>query len=139
MPLSFTVMTTESADTWQPTTTLPPGGVYLMALPSRLFTTTASLSRSARIGAESGLTASVGVATTKFLAKIGLEGKGALFVSEGHQPNLHLSARNIAKADVSERRNLNAGSVLRHANLIFTRPALDAMVKELTAAKKESA
>ena len=75
----------------------------------------------------------------KFLAKIGLEGKGALFVSEGHQPNLHLSARNIAKADVSERRNLNAGSVLRHANLIFTRPALDAMVKELTAAKKESA
>ena len=75
----------------------------------------------------------------KFLTKIGLEGKGALFVSEGNQPNLHLSARNIAKTDVSERRNLNAGSVLRHANLIFTRPALDAMVKELTAAKKESA
>jgi large subunit ribosomal protein L4 len=74
----------------------------------------------------------------KFLAKIGLEGKGALFVSEGNQPNLHLSTRNIAKAGVSERRNLHAGSVLRHANLIFTRPALDAMVKELTAAKKES-
>ena len=75
----------------------------------------------------------------KFLAKVGLEGKGALFVSEGNQPFLHLSTRNIAKAGVSERRNLNAGSVLQHANLIFTRPALDAMVKELTAAKKESA
>jgi ribosomal protein L4 len=50
-----------------------------------------------------------------------------------------LSARNIPRAEVSERRNLNAGTVLQHSNLIFTRPALEALVSELKAAKKESA
>ena len=66
-----------------------------------------------------------------FLNKIGLEGKGALLVSETHQPNLWLSARNIAKISVAERRLLNAGIVMTHANLIFTKGALDALVKEL--------
>jgi len=66
-----------------------------------------------------------------FLKKIGLEGKGALLVSETHQPNLWLSARNIAKISVAERRLLNAGIVMTHANLIFTKGALDALVKEL--------
>jgi hypothetical protein len=34
---------------------------------------------------------------------------------------------------VAERRNLNAGTILQHANLIFTKAALDALVKDLTA------
>ena len=66
-----------------------------------------------------------------FLAKAGVGGKGALIVSEGHQANLHLSTRNIPKVDVSERRNLNAGEVLTHANLVFTKAAIEALVKEL--------
>ncbi len=74
-----------------------------------------------------------------FLKKVGLAGKGTLLVSEGHQEALYLSARNIPRAAVSERRNLNAGTVLQHSNVIFTKSALDALVKELQAAKKESA
>ena len=66
-----------------------------------------------------------------FLTKIGLGGKGTLLISENNQPNLWLSIRNLSKVTVAERRNLSAGSVLKHANLIFTKSALDALVKEL--------
>ena len=66
-----------------------------------------------------------------FLAKAGIGGKGALLVSEGNQPNLYLSARNIPKVSVSERRNLTAGVILTHANLVFTKGAIEALVKEL--------
>jgi large subunit ribosomal protein L4 len=75
-------------------------------------------------------------AVAAFLAKAGLAGKGTLVVSEGHQPTLHLSARNIPRVSVSERRNLNAGTVLQHSHLVFTRASLDALVTE---AKKGSA
>jgi large subunit ribosomal protein L4 len=75
----------------------------------------------------------------RFLTKAGLLGKGNLLVSEGKQDHLYLSTRNIPRTSVSERRNLNAGTILRHANVIFTRSALDALVSELKANKKESA
>ena len=71
-----------------------------------------------------------------FLKKIGIAGKATLLVSEGHQQALYLSARNIPRAAVSERRNLNAGTVLQHNNVVFTKPALDALVEELKAATK---
>ncbi|MBA3936117.1 MAG: 50S ribosomal protein L4 [Planctomycetes bacterium] len=74
-----------------------------------------------------------------FIAKIGLTGKSAIMVSEGNQTNLHLSARNLDRLVVSERRNLNAGSVLRHSRLIFTKASLDALVTELKAAKQNKA
>jgi large subunit ribosomal protein L4 len=67
-----------------------------------------------------------------FLGKVGLAGKGTLFVSESHQPNLNLSARNLPKVAVSERRNLSAGAVLQHTHLVFTRGALEALVTEVT-------
>ncbi|MBN8525406.1 MAG: 50S ribosomal protein L4 [Planctomycetes bacterium] len=70
-------------------------------------------------------------AVAKLLEKIGIMGKGALIVSEGAKPVLLKSTRNIPKVDVAERRNLNAGIVLTHANLVFAKPALDALVKEL--------
>jgi large subunit ribosomal protein L4 len=70
-------------------------------------------------------------AVAKLLEKIGLMGKGALIISEGAKPVLLKSTRNISKVDVAERRNLNAGIVLTHANLVFAKPALDALVKEL--------
>lgn len=73
----------------------------------------------------------------KFLAKSGFAGKGNLLVSEGNQNGLYLSARNIQRTDVTERRNLNAGTVLQHTNLIFTRSALDALVKELKSGKTD--
>jgi large subunit ribosomal protein L4 len=71
-----------------------------------------------------------------FLKKVGIAGKATLLVSEGHQEALYLSARNIPRAAVSERRNLNAGTVLQHSNVVFTKSALDALVKELKSADK---
>jgi ribosomal protein L4 len=68
-----------------------------------------------------------------------LLGKGNLLVSECKHDHLYLSTRNIPRTSVSERRNLIAGTILRHANVIFTRSALDALVSELKANKKESA
>jgi len=65
------------------------------------------------------------------LAKIGLEGKRSLVVSEAHASNLYLSARNIPKVSVAERRNVGAGQVLTHSNLVFTKAAIEALVKEL--------
>jgi large subunit ribosomal protein L4 len=70
-------------------------------------------------------------AVAKLLEKIGIMGKGALLVSEGAKPVLALSVRNIPKVAVAERRSLNAGDVLTAANLVFAKPALDALVKEL--------
>jgi large subunit ribosomal protein L4 len=80
-----------------------------------------------------GLDAAVGAeprtkAVSGFLSKAGLGGKGILIVSEGNQANLHLSSRNIPKVDVLERRNLNAGAVLRRPNIVFTKGALDALL-----------
>ncbi len=69
----------------------------------------------------------------KLLKEIGLGGRGVLIVSEGHNANLHLSTRNIQKADVSERRSLNAGHVLRRPHLLFAADALDKLVEELSA------
>jgi large subunit ribosomal protein L4 len=75
----------------------------------------------------------------KFLAKLGKEGKKALIVSEGNQPNLRLSSRNLSRVSVSERRNLNAGIVLVNGTIVFTKNALNALVKELNDSKKASA
>lgn len=73
-------------------------------------------------------------AVASFLGKAGL--KGTLLVSEGQGQNLYLSARNIPKVSVAERRNLSAGAVLTHTNLVFTKSALDALVKDLQSEKK---
>jgi len=66
-----------------------------------------------------------------FLRKIGKDGKKALIVSETNQANLYLSARNIPRVEVSERRNLNAGQMLVNATVIFTKAALDALITDL--------
>ncbi len=67
----------------------------------------------------------------KFLAKAGLDGKNTLVVSEGNQANLALSTRNLPRVVTTERRNLNAGIILKQGNLVFTRGALDALVSEV--------
>lgn len=66
-----------------------------------------------------------------FLSKIGIEGRSALLVSESTDKSFYLSARNLPKVSVVSRRELNAGQVLVHSNLVFTKGALDALVKEL--------
>ncbi len=70
-----------------------------------------------------------------FLKKVGISDgakhKKALIVTEGNQPGLYLSARNIPRLAVAERRNLNAGQVLLHGNVVFTRAALDALVDDV--------
>jgi large subunit ribosomal protein L4 len=65
-----------------------------------------------------------------FLAKTGVKGK-TLFVTEGNQTALVLSARNIPKISVSERRNLNAGVVLTNGTLVFAKSAIEALVNDL--------
>jgi large subunit ribosomal protein L4 len=67
----------------------------------------------------------------RFLEKTGLMGKGALLISETLQSALIRSVRNIPKVDVVIRKDLNAGTLMTHANLVFAKPALDALVKEL--------
>lgn len=65
------------------------------------------------------------------LGKLGATGRKALIVSEGHQPNLYLSARNIPRVSIASRQDLNAGEVLVNARLVFTKAALEALVGEL--------
>lgn len=72
-------------------------------------------------------------AVRSFMEGAGILGKGALIVSEGNRPNLHLSTRNLPKVDVTERRNLSAGQILQRPNLIFTAGALEALIKEVSA------
>ena len=66
-----------------------------------------------------------------FLKGAGLSGSSVLFVNDNAESNLYLSARNINKVEVVERRNLSAGPVLQRSNVVFTAAALDALVKEL--------
>jgi len=80
-------------------------------------------------------------AISGFLGKAGLMKSGArsaLMVSEGLVSNLYLSARNIPKVSVSERRNLSAGAILTHSSLVFTKAALEALVSELTSDSVEN-
>jgi len=78
-------------------------------------------------------------AVAGFLAKAGIAGRKILFVSEGNQPVLHRSARNIPRVSVSERRNLNAAVVLTHAQVVFTRAALDALLADIKAGNAKGA
>ena len=88
---------------------------------------------SGKISAVEGLdlTAPKTRTVTRFLEKAGLMGKGALLISETLQAALVRSVRNIPKVDVAIRKDLNAGTLMTHANLVFAKPALDALVKEL--------
>ncbi|TVR42352.1 MAG: 50S ribosomal protein L4 [Planctomycetota bacterium] len=66
-----------------------------------------------------------------FLKQIGLAEAGVLFVNDNADSNLYLSARNIQKVEVCERRNLSAGPVMQRTNLVFTAAALESLVNEL--------
>ncbi len=79
-------------------------------------------------GLEAGLSKPSTKVVAKLMAKIGIEGKGALFIAEGTPAGMHLSTRNLPKVSASDRRCLNAGLVLSHANILFSKAALDAFV-----------
>ncbi len=68
-----------------------------------------------------------------FLRGVGIDGKSAILVSDAQDKNLYLSARNIPKIDVVERRNLNAGHIMQRSRLVFSAAALDALIQEVTA------
>lgn len=68
-----------------------------------------------------------------FLRGVGIDGKSAILVSDAQDKNLYLSARNIPKIDVVERRNLNAGHIMQRSRLVFSATALDALIQEVTA------
>lgn len=54
-----------------------------------------------------------------------IEGQSALFVTEGNDENLYLSARNIPKVEVTTGDLLNTYQVLRPAKLVFTKGAFE--------------
>ena len=58
-----------------------------------------------------------------FLEGCRARGSSVLFVSDNAESNLYLSARNIPKVEVVERRNLSAGPVLQRS-MVFTAAAL---------------
>ena len=59
------------------------------------------------------------------LKALGLAGTSTLVTTEGHDANVYLSARNIAKVSVSPVADLNALSVLSPRRMLITRAALD--------------
>ena len=59
------------------------------------------------------------------LKALGLSGKSLLVTTEQHNPNVYLSARNIARVSVSPANELNALSVLTPGRILITRAALD--------------
>lgn len=60
-----------------------------------------------------------------------IEGQSALFVTEGNDENLYLSARNIPKVEVTTGDLLNTYQVLRPAKLIFTKGAFEKVENRL--------
>jgi large subunit ribosomal protein L4 len=58
--------------------------------------------------------------------------KGALFVIAEADEKLERSARNIPKVDVIRAEGLNVYDVLRHANLVLTRAAVDLVTERLS-------
>lgn len=68
------------------------------------------------------------------LKAIGLEGQSTLITTNGLDPVVFRSARNIDRVSVSPVSDLNAWAVLRPSRVVFTRAALD-WVKEQAAAK----
>ncbi len=60
-----------------------------------------------------------------------IEGQSALFVTEGNDENLYLSARNIPKVEVTTGDLLNTYQVLRPAKLVFTKGAFEKVENRL--------
>ncbi|MEZ6095477.1 MAG: 50S ribosomal protein L4 [Pirellulaceae bacterium] len=71
-----------------------------------------------------------------FLKAVGLEGKSTLIATNGLDPMVYRSARNISRVSVAPAAELNAWSVLRPHRVVFTKAALD-WVKEQAAGKNE--
>ena len=71
-------------------------------------------------------------ARTKSMARmfsaLGLE-KGCVLALDERDRNIYLSARNIPNADVSLLDDLNAYDVLRRRNLVFTKPAIQRLLR----------
>lgn len=65
----------------------------------------------------------------ELLKKIDVAGKSCLVGTAKHDENVYLSARNIARVNIAEIRNFNAYDVLRHARLVLSREAFNALVE----------
>jgi large subunit ribosomal protein L4 len=59
------------------------------------------------------------------LKAMGLSGKSTLIATEGHNPVVYRSARNIDRVEISPVADLNALAVLKPRQVVFTRAALD--------------
>jgi large subunit ribosomal protein L4 len=72
-----------------------------------------------------GLSAPKTKEVARFLKAVGLQGQSALITTDGLDPVVYRSARNIDRVSVSPVAELNAWSVLRPSRVVFTRAALD--------------
>lgn len=73
----------------------------------------------------------------EILRSLGLEAKTTLVVIDQPNPTVEASARNLPGVSVIRSEGLNVYDVLRHANLLITRPALDRLEKRLEASQSK--
>jgi len=71
------------------------------------------------------------------LKGLGVREGGALIVIDAPDPRVEASARNLPGIGVIRAEGLNVLDVLRHAHLVMTRAALEAVEKRLDEAKRE--
>ena len=59
---------------------------------------------------------------------VGCDGGSLLVATDGYQPKVYLSARNIAGVEIAPAAELNAYNVLKSKRVLVTKAALDALV-----------
>ena len=67
------------------------------------------------------------------LSKLDLSGKSTLITTKDHDANVHKSARNISRVDVSPFSDLNAFSVLKVDKLVLTTEAVEVLNASISA------
>ena len=70
------------------------------------------------------------------LKKIGVE-RSCLLAVESVDRNIYLSLRNLQRVDLRPVKDLNAYDLLRHKDLVLTRPALNVLLAERAARKSK--
>jgi large subunit ribosomal protein L4 len=73
------------------------------------------------------------------LEALGLAGQRVLIVIDGRDDNLEVSARNLPNVSVVRVEGLNVYDVLRHARLLLTRAAVDALEARLSEERRSAA
>jgi len=71
----------------------------------------------------------------EMLANLNID-RSCLVTTEKYDPNIYKSLRNIPRVDMLEVAQLNAGDILRRRKLLFTRAALESLMKPAASGQK---